>query len=131
MIVADVNVIAYLYLPGRFSEQAEALLLRDGDWAAPRLWRSEFRNVLGTYMRQRLLTLDSALAICARAQALVGDNEYDVSSLAVLKLAAQSGCTAYDCEYVALAEHLGVMVVSADAKLCKAFPERVIALAPQ
>ena len=72
MIVADVNVIAYLYLPGRFSEQAEALLLRDGDWAAPRLWRSEFRNVLGTYMRQRLLTLDSALAICARAQALVG-----------------------------------------------------------
>lgn len=128
MIVADVNLIAYLYLPGKFSEQVEALLLRDGEWAVPRLWRSEFRNVLCTYMRQKSLTLDAAMAINARAEALVADNEYDVSSLAVLKLAAESGCSAYDCEYVALAEHLDVQVVSADAKLCKAFPKRVVAL---
>lgn len=128
MIVADVNVIAYLYLPGKFSEKAEDLLLRDGEWAVPRLWRSEFRNILSTYMRQKLLTLDAAMAIDARAEALVADNEYDVSSLAVLKLAAASGCSAYDCEYVALAEHLDAKVVSADAKLRKAFPKRVVSL---
>lgn len=128
MIVADVNVIAYLYLPGNFSEKVEDLLLRDGEWAVPRLWRSEFRNILSTYMRQKLLTLDAAMAIDARAEALVADNEYDVSSLAVLKLAAESGCSAYDCEYVALAEHLDAKVVSADAKLRKAFPKRVVSL---
>lgn len=128
MIVADVNVIAYLYLPGKFSEKVEDLLLRDGEWAVPRLWRSEFRNILSTYMRQKLLTLDAAMAIDARAEALVADNEYDVSSLAVLKLAAASGCSAYDCEYVALAEHLDAKVVSADAKLRKAFPKRVVSL---
>lgn len=128
MIVADVNVIAYLYLPGKFSEKVEDLLLRDGEWAVPRLWRSEFRNILSTYMRQKLLTLDAAMAIDARAEALVADNEYDVSSLAVLKLAAESGCSAYDCEYVALAEHLDAKVVSADAKLRKAFPKRVVSL---
>ena len=128
MIVADVNVIAYLYLPGKFSEQVEALLLRDGEWAVPRLWRSEFRNVLSTYMRQKLLTLEAAMAINARAEALVADNEYDVSSLAVLKLAADSGCSAYDCEYVALAEYLDVKVVSADTRLCRAFPKRVASL---
>jgi predicted nucleic acid-binding protein len=128
VIVADVNVIAYLYLPGKFSEKVEDLLLRDGEWAVPRLWRSEFRNILSTYMRQKLLTLDAAMAIDARAEALVADNEYDVSSLAVLKLAAESGCSAYDCEYVALAEHLDAKVVSADAKLRKAFPKRVVSL---
>lgn len=128
MIVADVNVIAYLYLPGKFSEKVEDLLLRDGEWAVPRLWRSEFRNILSTYMRQKLLTLDAAMAIDARAEALVADNEYEVSSLAVLKLAAESGCSAYDCEYVALAEHLDAKVVSADAKLRKAFPKRVVSL---
>lgn len=128
MIVADVNVIAYLYLPGKFSEKVEDLLLRDGEWAVPRLWRSEFRNILSTYMRQKLLTLDAAMAIDARAEALVADNEYDVSSLAVLKLAAESGSSAYDCEYVALAEHLDAKVVSADAKLRKAFPKRVVSL---
>ncbi|MCK6431706.1 MAG: type II toxin-antitoxin system VapC family toxin [Burkholderiaceae bacterium] len=128
MIVADVNVIAYLYLPGKFSEKVEDLLLRDGEWAVPRLWRSEFRNILSAYMRQKLLTLDAAMAIDARAEALVADNEYDVSSLAVLKLAAESGCSAYDCEYVALAEHLDAKVVSADSKLRKAFPKRVVSL---
>ncbi len=128
MIVADVNIIAYLYLPGKFSEQGEALLLRDGEWAVPRLWRSEFRNILSTSMRQKLLTLDAAVAIHSRAEALVADNEYDVSPLAVLRLAEKSGCSAYDCEYVALAEFLGVKVVSADAKLCKAFPNRVVLL---
>lgn len=129
MIVADVNLVAYLYLPGRYSELAEALLLRDAEWAVPRLWRSEFRNVLGTYMRQDLLSLDAAIAINAKAESLLSPNEYDVAAMTVLRLARKSGCSAYDCEYVALAEHLDVRLVSADAKLCKAFPDRAIALA--
>lgn len=128
MIVADVNVVAYLYLPGKYSELAEGLLLRDTEWAVPRLWRSEFRNVLSTYMRQGLLSLDAAVGINVRAEALLADSEYDVSALAVLRLAKESGCSAYDCEYIALAEHLDVKLVSADAKLCKAFPDRAVGL---
>ena len=63
-----------------------------------------------------------------RAEALLGDNEFDVTALAVLRLAKESGCSAYDCEYMAIAEHLDVMLVSADKKLCKAFPARAVAL---
>ena len=128
MIVADVNGLAYLYLPGPHSEAAEALLLRDADWMVPRLWRSEFRNVLTTYMRLRQLTFEAAVDINKRAEALLGDGEYDVSALAVLRLAKESRCSAYDCEYIALAEYLDVKLVSADKRLCKAFPARAVAL---
>jgi len=56
VIVVDSNVIAYLYLPGDHTASAEALLEQDADWAAPLLWRSEFRNILAGYMRRKALT---------------------------------------------------------------------------
>jgi predicted nucleic acid-binding protein len=129
VIVVDVNVVAYLYLPSKQSEAAEALLLQDDDWAAPTLWRSEFSNILVTYMRQGLLSLDEAVTAHRRAQALLSAHEFDVPAPSVLRLAKESGCSAYDCEYIALAEHLQVKLVSADAKLCRAFPDRAVGLA--
>ncbi len=122
MIVVDTNVIAYLYLPGEHTAAAEALLRKHGVWAAPALWRSELRNILALYLRKRLMTLDSAYRIQREAEGLIGDAEHQVDSLDVLRLATDSGCSAYDCEFVALAQHLGVRLVTADAKLRKAFP---------
>ena len=55
MIVVDTNVVSYLYLNGERSHQAEKLLSLDPHWCAPVLWRSEFRNVLGLYLRKGLL----------------------------------------------------------------------------
>ena len=40
MIVVDTNIITYLFLEGEFSSQAENLLQKDDQWAAPVLWRS-------------------------------------------------------------------------------------------
>ena len=128
MIVVDTNVLAYLYLPGKHSAAAEALLLKDSEWAVPRLWRSELRNVLATYMRGELLTFDDAVRIHRRAESLIADGEYDVGAVEVLRLSKASGCSAYDCEFVALAEHLDVKLVSADSRLCKAFPKRTLIL---
>ena len=128
MIVVDTNVLAYLYLPGKFSDAAEQLLLREADWAVPRLWRSEFRNVLATYLRKGFLTYEDALGIHRKAEAIVAGAEFDVGAAEVLRLAKESGCSAYDCEFVALAEHLGVALVSEDVKLCKTFPKRAVLL---
>ncbi len=62
MIVVDTNVLAYLYLPGDYTTDAEALLKQDSKWAAPPLWRSEFRNILAGYIRRKTLTFEQALS---------------------------------------------------------------------
>jgi predicted nucleic acid-binding protein len=45
-----------------------------------------------------------------------------VESAHVLSLANRSGCSAYDCEFVALAEDLGTRLVSNDNAVLRAFP---------
>lgn len=129
MIVVDTHVLAYLYLPGEYTAHAEALLQRDPEWAAPLLWRSEFRNVLVGCIRRKLLAFDAARAMLTEAEDLMAGNEYEVDSRRVLELARDSDCSAYDCEFVALAEALGVGLVTMDAKLLRAFPGRALALA--
>lgn len=125
MIVVDVNVIAYLLIPGQFTARAEALLEADASWAAPRLWRSELRNILATYLRGASMDVQDALELFQRAADLIGSNEFEVDSPTVLRLCKSSGCSAYDCEYVALAEFLDVPLFTADRKLSTAFPQRV------
>ncbi len=124
MIVADVNVLAYLLIPGKHTASAEQLLISEPQWAAPKLWRSELRNVLATYIRTDLLELADAAVLFQRAEALIGSDEYEVETAEVLRLSKESGCSAYDCEYVALANFLDVRLATADIKLSKAFPQR-------
>lgn len=129
MIVVDSNVVAYLYLPGEYTEMAEALLKRDADWTAPLLWRSEFRNILAGYMRRGALTFAAARDLQLEAESLLAEGEHEVDSRLVLELVRDSDCTAYDCEFIALAMTLRVQLVTMDAKLLKAFPEHAVALA--
>ena len=101
----------------------------DAVWAAPLLWRSELRNVLTLYLRQRHLTLAQALEVQVAAEELLAGREYAVESAAVLALAAASGLSAYDCELVALARALNVPLVTSDRRLLASFPETAVALA--
>ena len=128
MIVVDSNVVAYLYLPGEHTAKAEALLEQDPDWATPVLWRSEFRNILAGYLRRRTLTFDQACSLQSEAEDLLAGSEFEVDSKAVLELVRDSDCSAYDCEFIALANKLQVKLVTMDAKLLKAFPKRTISL---
>lgn len=122
MIVVDTHLLAYLYLSTELTPQAEPLLVKEPDWAAPMLWRSELRNVLALYLRRELLTLEQACAMQAEA-------EYDVPSLDVLRLVQSSDCSAYDCEFVALAKRLNVKLVTADKKIPKEFPGVAVTMA--
>ncbi len=123
MIVADTNLIAYLAMPSPYTEAAERLLVREPEWVVPVLWRSEFRNVLALYLRKGLIRFEQALTIQAEMESLFQGKEYEVASLDVLSLVNQSECSAYDCEFVALAKGLGVKLVTMDRKLAACFPE--------
>lgn len=123
MIVVDTNIIAYLYISGEKSLQAEQLLSVDSLWNAPILWRSEFRNVLSQYLRKDILSLDDILIIIQQAEKLLNDNEYKISSAHIMQLVHSSSCSAYDCEFVALAQYLDIPLITADKKILREFPK--------
>jgi predicted nucleic acid-binding protein len=128
VIVVDSNVVAYLYLPGEYTALAEALFERDPEWAAPLLWRSEFRNILAGCLRRQTPTFDQACRLQSEAESLLAGAEFEVDSQAVLELVRDSDCSAYDCEFIALAIKLDTKLITVDRKLLRAFPTRAVAL---
>jgi predicted nucleic acid-binding protein len=92
------------------------------------LWRSELRNVIATYVCAKLIDV-AAAALHRHAADLIGLEEYHVETSDVLRLAKASGCSAYDCEFVSVAEYLDATLATADSKLAKAFRSRAVLLA--
>ncbi len=123
MIVVDSNVIAYCWLNGPLTSAAQRVRVRDPDWHAPVLWRSEMRNILTGYLRDGSLSrVQCARVMDAMEEALTG-GEHLVSSAGVFRIVEKSRLSAYDCEFVALAAALSVPLVTADKAVLKGFPE--------
>ncbi|HEX3528874.1 MAG TPA: type II toxin-antitoxin system VapC family toxin [Thermoanaerobaculia bacterium] len=122
MIVVDTSLIAYLLIQGEHSVKARGVLRKDPEWLAPLLWRSELRNVLALYIRQGVLSAGEALQLVREAEALMKGGEYQVESAEVLSLVVTSKCSAYDCEFVALARHLALPLVTTDRQVLAEFP---------
>lgn len=125
-VVVDTNVVAYYWLPGAHTENAVALRCTTDDWFVPKLWRSEFRNVLGRYLRAGFIVPDQAKALIRSAESELVDSEREVDSMAVMDLVAASTCSAYDCEFVALAMSMGIPLVTEDAQVIREFPRVAI-----
>ena len=128
MIVVDTNVLAYLLIPGQYTAAARVTLARDPAWAAPLLWRSEFRNVLALYLRKGEMSLQQATTVQDVAEDLLLGREHHVASHDVLALARSSGRSAYDCEFIVTARHLNVKLVTSDRPLLASFPDDAVAL---
>lgn len=128
MIVVDTNIIGYLFLSSEQSLLAERALRKDSEWAAPVLWRSEFRNVLALYIRKNLIKLEHAQHIVDGALVLLRGREYEISSYEVLRLVSESKCSAYDCEFIAAANDLKVPLITVDKKLLREFPAMAVSL---
>ena len=126
MIVVDSNIIAYLMIPGDRTKEVEKLLLKDSEWIAPLLWRSEFRNILTLYMKQSQMSLILAEQTIVRAENLLSEREYGVLSSDVLVLTYEKSLSAYDAEYVVLAINFGVPLITVDKKLLKEASEYAV-----
>jgi predicted nucleic acid-binding protein len=123
MIVVDTNLIAYLYINGEYSEQAEKICQKDSQWSAPLIWRSEFRNILMRWVRNDYFGMDTALRIMGEAEILLKDREFVVKSDEVLKLASSASCSVHDAEFVWLAREMGAPLITVDPWILQTFPE--------
>lgn len=127
MIVADTNLIVYLFITGDKTELAKQVLAKDPYWIVPPLWQSEFRNVLAGYIR-RDMSLKQAKQVMQKALEILEDHQVAPSAERVLDLISESNCTAYDCEFVALSQQLSIQLVTADKRLLNQFPSFAISL---
>lgn len=129
MIVVDTNVIAGMWVPNDTEEQIYKVLRKDSDWIAPLLWRSEFRNVLSVYLRKNIFNFSTVLLALEEAENLMKAGEFEVNSTQVMSLVVSSSCSAYDCEFVALANDLAIPLVTFDEKIVREYPD--IAIHPE
>jgi predicted nucleic acid-binding protein len=127
MIVADTNLLVYLKIRSDQTPLAERVLDKDSDWHAPPLWRSEFRSALASNLRAGRISYEHALEAMKSAEQMMLHNEHSVDSTDVMRLVADSTSSAYDCEFVALANHLNVPLVTSDSQLLRNFPDRALA----
>lgn len=123
MIVVDASVLAHLVLEGESTEAARRLHEEDSDWCAPLMCRSELRSVATKHVRSGQVSPAGALEALHAAELVLGGRELPVASDRVLDLALGSGCSSYDCEYVALALELNVPLATLDGEVLGAFPE--------
>jgi predicted nucleic acid-binding protein len=127
MIIADTNLIVYLFITGDQTSLALQVLQKDPFWIVPPLWQSEFRNVLAAYIR-RGMALKEAKLIMGNAMQTLEARQVIPSAEKVIDLIAESDCTAYDCEFIALARQLNIQLVTADKKLIQQFPDCAVSL---
>lgn len=129
MIVVDTNVIAQFLLPSPRSSSCERVHEIDPHWVAPRLWVSEFRNVLILYVRNKIISFDKAVEILQFAEQMFEDTTFDVKSSDIMKNSMKSTCSAYDLEFVSLAIEAGIKLVTMDKQILREFPS--IAVRPE
>ncbi len=129
MIVVDCNIVVYAHFPNPLREVARRLRSIGRQWVVPPLFRSEFTNVLVQHVRRNLVTAAHAISLTQAMETSLGLQVYPIEPAKVLALALDSGCTAYDCEYVALARALAVPLVTTDRQILEAFPRVAVSLA--
>ncbi|MEM6822702.1 MAG: type II toxin-antitoxin system VapC family toxin [Verrucomicrobiota bacterium] len=123
MIVVDTNVISYLLIESNYTHSVIKLREREPDWIAPRLWLDEFLNVLALSERHGKMSSEIADSTLELACELMEGQSYDLPAQRVLSTARRTGCSAYDSQYVCLAEDLGLKLFTYDKRILKVCPE--------
>ena len=128
MIVVDSNVIAYCWVNGPLTDLAQRVRLKDPEWHAPVLWRSEMRSILTGYLRDGSLNRQQITQVMDAVETALAGCEHLVPAGRVFEIAGRSRLSAYDCEFVALSSMLDVPLVTADKAVLKTCPGQAITM---
>jgi len=128
MIVVDANILAFYVIKGKRTVDANALRDKDAEWILPAFWCVEFQSILWKYVRFDGMAASKALELLDQAMAMFAPNGVTPRPDMVLRDALAWKITAYDAQYVSLANHLGVRCVTEDGPVQKACPTVAISL---
>lgn len=119
MVVVDASVVANaLAAETRAGEAARERLARDADLHAPHLLDAEVLSVLRKRSRMGVLDPDRARGAIEHLMRL-RVKRYPHGPLVRRMWALRENTSAYDASYIALAEALGAVLVTADARLSR------------
>ena len=131
MIVVDTNVLVYRTLRSAdpaLAALAAEVLDRGNGLLLPPLWRHEFLNALSTAIKAGMLDLALGVEIWASALALAQGSEAPVDMVRALELSRQLDISAYDAQFVALAEAANTVLVTEDRRLRQAAGSRAMSM---
>jgi predicted nucleic acid-binding protein len=117
--VVDASVAAKWYLEEEHTEAALCVLNNGNSLHAPDFLLLEMDSVLWKNIRCGNIAgsdgddIRAALRACS-----IQYHRFDVLRDQAYSIARRTGCTVYDCLYVALAADLGEKLVTADRRLC-------------
>ena len=129
MLLVDTNVVAYLLIEGHHTEAAQQLRRRDPDWCSEAFLLVEFTNVLASSIAIRRMPLGLAEDCLGKAVALFEGKLQSMPPASVLAAAVRHRVSAYDARFLALAEAIGLPIVTEDKKLRDAAPNLTQSLA--
>jgi predicted nucleic acid-binding protein len=122
VIVVDANIVVGSVVDSDVSSKARRVASRDRAWILPPLWLYETTSSITTLVRAGALTAELARTALADARQLASDREVPVDQVDVLRVAIRFGISAYDAQYIALAEQYGVRCVTNDRELARRAP---------
>ena len=117
MIVADANVLTYLLIPQPLTKKAERARSKEKIRVVPQVLPHELLSVVMKYVRAGQISVDEASRTFRRGLAMVEVSIIRIDPSAVLRLAERSGCSTYDCQYVWLANDLGLPLLTEDREV--------------
>jgi predicted nucleic acid-binding protein len=128
MIVIDANILIYALIECDNSIMIPQLRKKDADWRTTGLCLHETLNVLVTYQRRGLLTLEQCRELLKSATRFITVAQCEVDMEASLVFAAKYGISGYDAQYAALAQTLAVPLITEDRKLRQSVPGLAISM---
>ena len=128
MIIADTHLVSYLLIEGERTDAVRRVHEKDPDWRLATLWRSAFLNVLTTAVNAAVLDRQQAFSTWWIAVDLISGREIEPDGDRVLSLALERQISAYDAHFVAVADELGVSLVTGDRAVTRQCPDIAVAI---
>ncbi len=113
--VVDANVVIPWYVEDEGSEAACQLI--GASLVAPSFLLTEVGNIVWKKVKRKEIVASHALAILAEVEVVIPRIADEPHHSRALEIALTLAYPVYDCLYLALAEALGIPLVTADVKL--------------